>query len=140
MYLIPLDQIEQVLTHVKTAFPLEASGLLIRREVKQFTVLSIAPTSPEENTPFSFRIRDATVAEIMGSLKGSSARIAGCFHSHVFGVARPSARDCAAKKEAGDLWLIYSWRFRNLTLFEWDSVKFQRELFRIIPSFENKLS
>ena len=132
MYLLPIDQIEQLLTHVKAAFPREASGLLLRRELRRFSVLSIAGTSSEENTLISFRIRDAAIDKIVASLRGSDKKICGCFHSHVVGPARPSSRDCDASKEPGDLWLIYSLRFRDLNLFGWDGLAFQKERFRIV--------
>lgn len=134
MYLLPIDQIDQLLTCVQAAFPREASGLLLRREFRRFTVLSVAGTSSEENTLFSFRIRDAAIDKIAESLRGSGTRIGGCFHSHVVGAARPSSRDCAATKEPGDLWLIYSVRFRNLNLFGWDGMTFQKERFLMAPS------
>ena len=134
MYLIPTDEVEKILMHVEAAFPREASGLLLRREFKQFTLLSVVGTPIEENTPLSFRIRGAGIKKIAESLRGSGTRTCGCFHSHVVGGACPSRRDCAARKEPGDLWLIYSVRFRNLNLFRWDGKRFKRERFLIIPS------
>ena len=134
MYIFPIDQIEQLLTYAWAAFPREASGLLLRREFKRFTVLYVVATSNKENTLISFRIRDTTIDKIAESLRGSETRIGGCFHSHVLGAARPSTLDRVATKEPGDLWLIFSVRFRNLVLFEWDGMTFQRERFRIAPS------
>lgn len=133
MYILSIHEIEKLLTSAQTAFPREASGLLLRREFKRFTVLSLAVTSSEENTPLSFRIRDAAIDEIAESLRGSGTTICGCFHSHVVGPARPSNRDCAATKEPGDLWLIYSVRFRNLNLFGWNGMTFQKDRFLIAP-------
>ncbi len=129
MYLLPINQVERLLTHVRTTFPREASGLLIRRELKRFTILSVEGTSSEENTLLSFRIRDEAIDKIAESLKDSGARVCGCFHSHVVGAARPSRYDRATTKEPGDLWLIYSMRFRDLNLYRWDGLMFQKERF-----------
>jgi proteasome lid subunit RPN8/RPN11 len=134
MYLFPIDQIGELLTCAKAALPREAAGLLLRREFKRFIVLSVAATSSEENTPLSFRIRDVAIDKIAESLINSGTKICGCFHSHVVGAARPSKHDCAATKKPGDLWLIYSVRFRNLNLFSWDGMTFQKERFRIASS------
>lgn len=133
-YVFPIDQIGKLRTFVKVAFPREAAGLLLRREFKTFTFLSFAPTPNEDNTLLSFRIRDAAIDRIAESLINSDTRICGCFHSHILGAARPSKKDRAAKKMPGDLWLIYSVRFRNLRLFSWDGAAFQKERFRIVPS------
>jgi proteasome lid subunit RPN8/RPN11 len=140
MFLVPIDQIEQLLTRVHAALPREASGLLLRREVKRFTVLSFAGTSTTENTPFSFRIRDAAIDKIEKSLSGSSTSICGCFHSHVLGAARPSKLDCTATKKPGDLWFIYSVRFRHLHLFAWNGITFQKERFLITPALDTPTS
>lgn len=134
MYLIPTAQIKYLLAHVQVALPREASGLLLRRDFKRFTILSVTGTSSTENTLFSFRIRDAAIEKIAESLKGSDTRICGCFHSHVVGAARPSSRDCAATKKSGDLWLIYSARFRDLNLYQWDGMTFQKERFLLVAS------
>ncbi|MBI4539227.1 MAG: Mov34/MPN/PAD-1 family protein [Gemmatimonadetes bacterium] len=133
MYLLPIDQIEQFLTHVQAAFPREASGLLLRREWKRFTVLSFVATSSEENTRLSFRIRDAAINTIAESLRASGTRICGCAHSHNFGKAFPSSHDCAATKGPCTLWMIYSVPRRDLKLFVWDGTTFHKERFRIIP-------
>lgn len=130
-YVIPIDQIGKLVTFVKQALPREAAGLLLRREFKSFTILSFAPTSNEENTLLSFRISDAAIDRIAESLMNRDTRICGCFHSHILGAARPSPKDSAAIKKSGDLWLIYSVRFRNLRLFSWDGLRFRTEHFRI---------
>lgn len=132
MYVFPINQFEQLLVCVQEAFPREASGLLLRQEFKRFKVLSVAGTSSEENTLHSFRIRNAAIDKIAVSLRGSGTRICGCFHTHI-GVARPSRHDRAATKEPGDLWLIYSVRFRNLNLFKWDGMTFKKERYLIAP-------
>lgn len=134
MYLFPIDQVGELLACTKAALPREGAGLLLRREFKRFTVLSVAATSNEENTLLSFRIRDVAISKIAESLIDSGTKICGCFHSHVLGAARPSKRDCAATKKRGDLWLIYSVRFCNLNLFSWDGATFQKERYRIAPS------
>ncbi|HTB01896.1 MAG TPA: Mov34/MPN/PAD-1 family protein [Bradyrhizobium sp.] len=134
MYLLPTAEIEYLVIHAGAALPREASGLLLRRDFRRFTLLSVAGTSSRENTPLSFRIRDAAIKGIAESLQGTDARICGCFHSHVVGAARPSSIDCAATKGLGDLWLIYSVRFRDLKLYRWDGAAFQTERFLKVPS------
>lgn len=132
MYLLPIDQLEQFLKHIRAALPREASGLLLGKEWQRFTVLSFVGTSSKENTPFSFRIRDAAIDRIGESLRGSGVRICGCAHSHNFGKAFPSRRDCVAKKGHCTLWMIYSVPQRDLNLFVWDGMTFNKERFRII--------
>jgi len=134
VYIFPINQLEQLLACVHEAFPLEASGLLLQREHKRFTVLSVVGTSSEGNTPLSFRIRSAAIDKIAESLRDSDTKICGCFHSHVLGAARPSKRDTAATKEAGDLWFIYSVRFQALKLYGWNGRAFQKEHFRIVQN------
>lgn len=132
MYLLQIDEVERILAQAKTAFPLEASGLLLRQAFRRFTILSVIETSIEENTLSSFRIRDAEISKIAKSVENSEKKICGCFHSHVLGPARPSRRDSLPDKERGDLWLIYSLSFRDLNLFRWDGSKFQRDRFQIV--------
>lgn len=132
MYVFPVDEIEKVLASAKTAFPSEASGLLLRQQFGRFTLLSVTETSNQENTLLSFRIRDEVIEKIAKSLKGSRRAICGVSHSHVLGRAWPSSIDCAATKERGDLWLIYSVAYRHLRLFKWDGMTFQRTRFHIL--------
>jgi proteasome lid subunit RPN8/RPN11 len=133
MYLLPVDQLEMFLAHVQAALPREAAGLLLGSEWKRSTVLSFVATSSEENTPLSFRIRDAEIDRISQSLRGSGKSIRGCAHSHTLGRASPSRRDRAAEKGPCTLWMIYSVPRRDLNLFSWDGGEFCKERFRIIP-------
>jgi proteasome lid subunit RPN8/RPN11 len=135
MYLLPIDQAGKLVACVNAAFPREAAGLLLRQESRKgIVLLSVVPLSPTENTPFSFRIRDASIDDVEKSLANSGMKVCGCFHSHVFGPARPSKHDCAALKCPGDLWFIHSVRFRRLRLFLWDGRRFRTERFRIALS------
>jgi proteasome lid subunit RPN8/RPN11 len=134
MYLFPISQLERFLKHIRAALPREASGLLLGREWGRFTVLSFAGTSSEENTPSSFRIRDAAIERVAESLQGSGMRICGCAHSHNFGRAFPSRYDCAAEKGDCILWMIYSVPRRDLNLFVWDGASFNKERFRIVTN------
>ena len=133
MYILPVDQLERLLACVDDAFPCEAAGLLLGRQVGRHTVLTINYMSSTDNTPLSFRIRDADIVQVASSLKGSETNICGCFHSHVLGDARPSRADREGAKEFGNLWLIYSMRFRRLKLFRWQGTAFTGEHFRIAP-------
>lgn len=133
MYILPVDQVERLLACVDDAFPCEAAGLLLGREVGRYTVLTITDMGSSENTLLSFRIRDAAIAQVAASLEGSETKIRGCFHSHVLGDARPSRTDCEGAKDFGDLWLIYSLRLRRLNLFRWRGRAFTKEPFRVSP-------
>lgn len=133
LVLIPVNQIRFLLECVQRALPREASGLLLREDYGHGLVLTFVPTSIYENTSSSFLIRTAAIKRISESLRGSPARIGGCFHSHTVGPAFPSKPDCAATKGHGDIWLIYSVRFRDLKLFCWNSSKFENQKFRIVP-------
>ena len=129
--IIPLSQIQRLLKQVRIAFPREVSGIILGQEFGPYTILSFIGTSIEENTPFTFCIRDVEINSISDSIRCSEKRIRGCFHSHVFGSARPSIYDCAAEKEVGDLWLIFSVKFSDIKVFRWDGITFQKQRFRI---------
>lgn len=131
-YFIGAENISAILENVRSAFPREASGLVLGQEFGRRTVLCVHATRSDENTLVSFRIRDETIRRIAQSLLNVRLRIRGCFHSHIIGAARPSRYDCLVAKAAGDLWLIYSVRFQDLRLFEWDGNAFKRIRFGII--------
>src|ERR1041385_7294097 len=126
MYVLFDSEVRRLCEAARTALPCEASGILIRENRRREAVLSLVVTSSDRNTPRSFRIARETIRNTERALSGSSARICGCFHSHVLVSAWPSRRDHAGPKRIGDLWLIYSLRFRGLELFEWDGSEFQR--------------
>lgn len=131
MYLIALDQVDRIVGYASAVVPREACGLLVRTEARRGSLLSIIPTSIEDNTPISFRIRVRTIEEIKESLKGSKSKVCGCFHSHVVGRARPSKGDRAGVKEPGELWLIYAVQLRTLRLYAWNGNIFQRKCYKI---------
>ncbi|MEW6654080.1 MAG: Mov34/MPN/PAD-1 family protein [Bacteroidota bacterium] len=114
-------------------FPCEASGILLRRDFRRFTILTFVRTRSDENTPFSFRITDSDIQRISESFVDLHTRIGGCAHSHPLGRAVPSSIDSTAIKEPGDLWLIYSIRFHHLNLFQWNQTSFQKVSFEIAP-------
>jgi proteasome lid subunit RPN8/RPN11 len=120
-----------LLIGVREAFPKEASGILVQQAYKRVSVLSLVATSSEINTPTSFRIEDDAIESVQRSLAHTRARVCGYFHSHIGGPARPSSRDVAGAKDQGELWLIYSVRFRDLRLFRWNGAAFERERFRL---------
>lgn len=129
---IQLSQLQLLLKYVQAAFPREASGIILNQEFKEYGILSFVETSSEENTPFTFCIRDVEIKKVSASLKKSEKKVCGCFHSHIFGSARPSKYDCAAKKEVGDLWLIFSVKFSDFKIYRWDGKIFHKQKFRII--------
>ncbi len=53
----------------------------------------------------SFEIDPAALIAVHRVMRTGGARMIGCYHSHPYGPAMPSARDIAAA-EAGALWLI----------------------------------
>lgn len=134
VYAFGTGSIGAVLKDARSAFPREASGLLLGKRSAGVTILSICATPSDENTLVSFRIRDETIRKIEESLRGGPVQIRGCFHSHVVGAARPSKYDCMGVKAVGDLWLIYSVRFCELRLFQWDGNAFQRRRYRILKA------
>jgi proteasome lid subunit RPN8/RPN11 len=135
MYLFPVGQLQLFLAHVSAALPREGSGLLLGRKWRRHTLLSFVPTSSEENTPVSFRIRSDTLSRVAQSLAGSGTGVCGCAHSHLFAGAYPSERDSAAVKGPCTLWMIYSLRRRDLRLFVWNEEAFSRTRLRIIPDW-----
>ncbi|MEK6262564.1 MAG: Mov34/MPN/PAD-1 family protein [Planctomycetota bacterium] len=130
--MLPVDQLREFMLHIKAASPREASGLLLAREYRRFTVLFFVGTSHEENTPSSFRIRDVVIGRAVASLQGSDVKVCGCGHSHNRGKAIPSNDDYAAIKGPCTLWMIYSVPHRDLKMFSWDGAVFHKERFQII--------
>jgi proteasome lid subunit RPN8/RPN11 len=131
MYVLPYAQAERALLGAREALPNEASGVLLGRRRRREIELHLVLTSSAENTPASFIIRTATYREVQSSFAGSGLTVCGCFHAHPRGPSRPSERDRQAKKNIGDLWLIYSLNWRELKLFEWDGQDFERQRYRI---------
>ena len=132
MYLISTWQVEQFLTHVRAAFPREASGVLLGRDWKRYTLLTFVATSLEENTRRSFRIREEQICRIAAAVAGTGAQICGCAHSHGFGRAWPSPCDAAAVKGPCTLWMIFSVPHQDLRLFAWENNAFTRQRLRIV--------
>lgn len=131
MYAFEDHNIGELVQLAKGAYPREASGLLFKRRVRGYTLLSFVGTSCEDNTPLSFRITDAAIDGVVQSLGASNAELCGVGHSHTIGPSRLSLQDQSAAKARGDLWLIYSLRFKTLALFEWSGGAFRRRRFRI---------
>lgn len=130
--IIPIGQIQLLLRFVQSTFPLEASGIILGQELGKYAVLYFIETNIAENTPFTFCIRDSEIFKISESIKGSDKKIYGCFHSHIFGAARPSIYDFSADKNMGDLWLIYSVKFSDFKIYKWSGIAFQNQSFKII--------
>lgn len=130
--LVPLSQIRNLLEFADKSFPNETSGLLLSQILGDKQILSLAPTSDKDNSPITFRIRDLEIKEVEKDIKNSTKQICGCFHSHIRGRARPSKMDQSGKKKKGELWLIYSVKFSQLKIFEWDGSNFFPIRYRII--------
>ncbi len=130
--IIPLSQIQLLLKIAQSSYPRETSGLMLGYDFRQYTLLNFVATSNSENTPFTFRIKDAEIAEVADSAKETNRRICGCFHSHILGVAKPSAYDIACPKNEGDLWLIYAVKYSDIRIFRWDGESFQKQRFTIL--------
>lgn len=130
-YIISAGSIRDIMTSSHSALPKEASGLLLGEGSAGSVILTVRNTTYDENTLVSFRISDKTIRSTEQSIAWTKLKIYGCFHSHVLGIARPSKRDCASPKRTGDLWMIYSVRYRQLKLFEWDGSAFQKRRFRV---------
>ncbi|MDP1632447.1 MAG: Mov34/MPN/PAD-1 family protein [Caulobacter sp.] len=133
MFAIAAEDLAAVLLQVRIAFPREACGLLVGTVIRERVRLSVAATGSERNSVTSFHIPDAAIASARMALRvGSTLR--GVFHSHILGPARPSRRDIAGPKAMGELWLIYSVRFRDLALYQWDGERFDRKRLRTLVS------
>jgi proteasome lid subunit RPN8/RPN11 len=131
MYILFDTELRRLRAAAMSALPCEASGVLIRKESRRETILSLVVTASDRNTPRSFMIGRETIRNIQRTLIGSSSSVCGCFHTHILGTPWHSRRDRTEPKPTGDLWLIYSVRFREFELFEWDGNEFQRMRLRI---------
>lgn len=129
--MIPLSGLSQLLKIVQAAFPREASGMILNHEITDSKILYFEQCSFNENTPFTFCIRNFEIERVTNSIIGTNKKIVGCFHSHVFGKAIPSSFDIAASKLPGDLWAIYSVKYSDLRMYKWNGFKFENQPFQI---------
>ncbi len=129
-YVIKLGTIRTILKLSNQSFPVEASGVLLCKKSHNGFILYVAPCSSKENTTVSFIIRDIEIKKVKAN--NPTLQFCGCFHSHVIGPAYPSKMDCSGKKSPGELWLIYSARYKQLRLFSWDKTKFFQKNFTLI--------
>ena len=129
MFAIEIDALANLLRQARLAYPREACGLLVGAAARGGVRLSVLATETDRNTAVSFLIQDAAVERGQKALR-SGETLCGVFHSHILGPARPSRRDRAGARTPGELWLIYSLRFRDLKLYEWDGGQFTRKRLR----------
>ena len=59
-----------------------------------------------ERPDIAFEIDPAALIAAYRAERGGGPRIAGCFHSHPSGDARPSFRDAEAAEADGRIWII----------------------------------
>jgi [CysO sulfur-carrier protein]-S-L-cysteine hydrolase len=81
--------LEQVFHHAKTAFPNEACGLLVGRDLADrfIPVKNISPSAQE------YEMDPAELIAVLRGLRETGARLIAIFHSHPHGPAVPSKQD-----------------------------------------------
>jgi proteasome lid subunit RPN8/RPN11 len=81
--------LDQVIQHAKAAFPNEACGLLVGRDVADrfIPVKNISPTAQE------YEMDPAELIAALRGLRESGERLIAIFHSHPHGPAAPSKTD-----------------------------------------------
>jgi len=115
---------EAILAEARAAHPRECCGLL---EGCGARITAIHPARNLAEADDRFLIDPA----VQFRLLREGRRIAGCYHSHPNGAARPSARDAQGAGEAGLLWLIAAGG--SLAGFVWDGTGFQDLELRASP-------
>lgn len=129
-YFISRQTIEFLILKSLAAYPNEASGLLIKKIVRSNGFLQIAFTSSYNNSPTYFYISNKQIINCQLRLN-LNEEIVGCFHSHNFGPSKPSTLDSKGIKKEGELWLIYSTKYKSLNLYKWNFGKFIKAKFKI---------
>lgn len=100
-----LDLIER---EARTSFPNECCGVLIgrRRGGVAWLVQAVPARNVTGRNPRrSFEIDPTLLLALQKSLRGSPEFVAGFYHSHPRGVARPSPRDVGGAT-GGEIWMI----------------------------------
>ncbi len=103
------DQANALARDARSAWPVEACGLLIgRRAGSVLCATRIVPPANVAGTPDRFEIDPAAHLRLQRQVRGTADRVIGCWHSHPTGPPEPSPADVAAAIEANFIWLIYS--------------------------------
>jgi desampylase len=108
LLILPSTLRAQLEIEARAAFPEECCGLLEAiREGDSLRVLALHPSANLAADPLAgFEIDPALHLKLQRSLRGTGREVAGCYHSHPTGRARPSARDRACGCAEGFFWLI----------------------------------
>jgi proteasome lid subunit RPN8/RPN11 len=83
------DVLEEVFQHAKAAFPIEACGLLVGRDMADrfIPVKNISPSAQE------YEMEPGELIAALRGLRESGERLIAIFHSHPHGPAAPSRTD-----------------------------------------------
>ncbi|MCW4461080.1 M67 family metallopeptidase [Sphingomonas sp. BT-65] len=104
MLAISRDILNDIVQKCNTAAPHEACGLLFGGEgvVSGWSLTENVAADPYRH----FEIDPAALIAALRAEREGGARVAGYWHSHPSGDARPSAIDAASAAPDGRLWLI----------------------------------
>jgi proteasome lid subunit RPN8/RPN11 len=105
--ILPGDFCAQIFEEARAAFPRECCGLIEGvRDGDGIRVRAIHPARNLAAAADRFEIDPAAQFRLMRELRGSGREIVGCYHSHTYGRAEPSAHDLEHAVEEGFVWLI----------------------------------
>ncbi|NVD45412.1 M67 family metallopeptidase [Qipengyuania atrilutea] len=99
---------EEMFDHAASAAPHEACGIMLAADpanAEHITGLLPSPNvHPAPDT--HFEIDPQILVDVLRQERAGGARVAGYYHSHPVGRARPSATDGALSPRDGRLWAI----------------------------------
>ena len=100
--------IEEMLAYAASAAPQEACGIMFADDPAEPARISrLAPSPNMHSAPEThFEIDPQLLIDALRQERAGGARVAGYYHSHPVGLARPSATDHALSPGDGRLWAI----------------------------------
>jgi proteasome lid subunit RPN8/RPN11 len=121
-------ELERIVAHSKSEFPLEACGILIG--IKEGTTLTVKEVHKTKNileSSDNYQIDPKKQLEIFLDADKRKLEVIGFYHSHPFYDADYSSTDLSSANYPDHLYLIYSKRDNEFKCFLWNGKGFDSE-------------
>lgn len=121
-------ELEKIVAHSKSEFPLEACGILIGiKEEATLTVREVHRTKNILKSSYNYQIDPKEQLEIFLDADKKGLDVIGFYHSHPFYNADYSSTDLSSANYPDHLYLIYSIRDNEFKCFHWNGERFDPE-------------